>query len=365
MARDRLPGVFTAVEAATPPRAPDAAVDALDVKAWPVPPVRESCRGFVCGRIEARGGVRCRGPRGAGRTRAAPRGCTCAGRTGGRRRHSRYSSAPWQSSSGSRAPDRARQPPCIGRALRRTDTRHRPIASPGRCSRRGNAGGPRPPPEAGISRRCADAKFAGIEGAVRGPGRLRLHHLQAARPWRRGQRPRPGRETSGARNSRATAGRSSSGRRSALCSATATAFCAGVNIAAVLGAAPLAPLPDGLPGDAVALSHHPDRFAARLDGGPDLRCRRGLLVQRDQLAPTPLRNLAQDQPRHEHGRPARVYVIIRDGTARTDVEDGPARNSRPAAAVSRTNRPGESPHSITCPEARKFPANQTASQKRG
>ena len=119
----------------------------------------------------ARGGVRCRGPRGAGRTRAAPRGCTCAGRTGGRRRHSRYSSAPWQSSSGSRAPDRARQPPCIGRALRRTDTRHRPIASPGRCPRRGNAGGPRPPPQAGISRRCADARFAGVEGAVREPGR--------------------------------------------------------------------------------------------------------------------------------------------------------------------------------------------------
>ena len=43
-----------------------------------------------------------------------------------------------------------------------------------------------------------------------------------------------------------------------------------------------APFPDGLLGDAVALRHLPGRLRARLDGGPDLRRRRRLLVKRDQ-----------------------------------------------------------------------------------
>ncbi|MFN9943131.1 MAG: hypothetical protein ACK56I_27045 [bacterium] len=34
--------------------------------------------------------------------------------------------------------------------------------------------------------------------------------------------------------------------------------------------------------------------------------------RRRRSAPVP--NLAQDRPCHEQGRPARVYVIIRDGT---------------------------------------------------
>ena len=42
-------------------------------------------------------------------------------------------------------------------------------------------------------------------------------------------------------------------------------------VAAVLNAVPLAPLPDRLPGRAVALHKDPGRFIARLDRSPDPR----------------------------------------------------------------------------------------------
>lgn len=60
-------------------------------------------------------------------------------------------------------------------------------------------------------------------------------------------------------------------------------------VAPVVDGVAVAPLPDGLLGDAVALGHQPGRFAARLDRRPDLRRRGGLLVQRDQHVPTPSR----------------------------------------------------------------------------
>ncbi|CUH40492.1 hypothetical protein JSE7799_03226 [Jannaschia seosinensis] len=55
-------------------------------------------------------------------------------------------------------------------------------------------------------------------------------------------------------------------------------------VASVLGAVPVPPLPDRLLGDAVALRHHPRRLGAGLDRSPDLRCRRPLLVEKDQHA---------------------------------------------------------------------------------
>ena len=60
-------------------------------------------------------------------------------------------------------------------------------------------------------------------------------------------------------------------------------------MASVMDAVPAPPFPDSLLGDPLALRHQPGRFAARLDRGPDLRCRGGLLVQRDQHARAPSR----------------------------------------------------------------------------
>ncbi len=60
-------------------------------------------------------------------------------------------------------------------------------------------------------------------------------------------------------------------------------------MAAVVHAVPLAPFPDGLFGDAVALRHLPGGLRARLDRGPDLQRRRRLLVKRDQPARPPSR----------------------------------------------------------------------------
>ena len=60
-------------------------------------------------------------------------------------------------------------------------------------------------------------------------------------------------------------------------------------VAPVVDVVATPPFPDRLLGDPVALRHQPGRFAARLDRGPDLRCRGGLLVQRNQHARTPSR----------------------------------------------------------------------------
>lgn len=48
-----------------------------------------------------------------------------------------------------------------------------------------------------------------------------------------------------------------------------------------------------------------------------------------------------------------------------DVAPLRASPSRPAAPVSRTNRPDKRPHSITCPDDQKFLANRAASTKEG
>ncbi|CAM4420544.1 hypothetical protein PARU111607_18005 [Palleronia rufa] len=53
-------------------------------------------------------------------------------------------------------------------------------------------------------------------------------------------------------------------------------------VAVVVNAIPLAPLPDRLFGDAVALRNHPRRLIARLHRSSDPGCRRRLLVKRDQ-----------------------------------------------------------------------------------
>jgi hypothetical protein len=57
-----------------------------------------------------------------------------------------------------------------------------------------------------------------------------------------------------------------------------------------------APCPASLLGDPAALGHAPGRFAARLECGPDLRCRGRLPVQREQPAPGPSRTSRRIDP---------------------------------------------------------------------
>ena len=60
-------------------------------------------------------------------------------------------------------------------------------------------------------------------------------------------------------------------------------------VAAILDTVTLAPLVDGLPGSPQTLRQHRRSLCTRLDRGPDLRCRRCLLVKMDQHGRTPSR----------------------------------------------------------------------------
>lgn len=99
-------------------------------------------------------------------------------------------------------------------------------------------------------------------------------------------------------------------------------------VAPIMDAVALAPFPDRLLGDAVALRHHPGRLGARLDHQPDLRCRRRPPVQRDQHA-RPLSRTAQERSCEEQHRAARVYVIVRDRTPTRRAAAAPFRSPRP------------------------------------
>ena len=145
-------------------------------------------------------------------------------------------------------------------------------------------------------------------------------------PWRRRQRSSPQRETCGLRNSR-TASRSSSGKSKALRRATATACLAQASASSASGAAcgsgrgrrrdPAISRPSARRSRSARPPARPVRCSPGSRPGSSVSWSPACAEKSACFHPLP--NLAQDRPCHEEGRPARVYVIIRDGTARREV----------------------------------------------
>src|SRR5690554_5814969 len=108
---------------------------------------------------------------------------------------------------------------------------------------------------------------------------------------------RPERDSRGFRNSRATTSRSSRPRRRNSQAAISTSSCSDVRVASrfmtrerlVMDIVAVPPAPDGLGGDAILAGQLAIREAGgyRLDLGPELRCRRGLLIHLDVHEPAP------------------------------------------------------------------------------
>ena len=84
---------------------------------------------------------------------------------------------------------------------------------------------------------------------------------------------------------------------------------------AILDTITFAPFPDSLLGGSAPFCQDLRRFITRLNGHLYLWCRCRLAIKSNKLGVSRL-NIPQHRSCHETPRPATIYVIIRDGTAK-------------------------------------------------